>query len=75
MMSVVNLQLEIFNQIAQVLQSGIELVFLGGGDRVELAVESPKRRHPVGGGHSASPCRRWLTAIAAGVLSINDPGR
>jgi hypothetical protein len=20
-------------------------------------------------------CRRWLTAIAAGVLSINDPGR
>ena len=75
MASVVNLQLEIFNQIAQVLQSGIKLVFLGGGDRVELAVESPKRRHPVGGGSHCLRCRRWLNAIAAGLLTISDRSR
>ena len=65
MASVVGVDLEVLNQVTQVNQHGVIPGLICGDQRIQLFVELPERRHPVGGGHGASPCRWWHAAIAA----------
>ncbi|NBN87956.1 MAG: hypothetical protein EBV32_02555 [Proteobacteria bacterium] len=46
-----NVDLQVFDQVAQVQQHRVGLDLIGGDQRVQLFVELPERRHPVGGGH------------------------